>query len=92
MRFSLSPCASAVRALSPAAVLADNGRLSQLPKIASTYAEILMAHRGQVQATVTAALVRKLLGYVSFLLFALLGPLALDPLVVLDSAEPGGFP
>ncbi|CAI7795965.1 unnamed protein product [Closterium sp. NIES-53] len=38
------------------AVLAEAGRLSYLPKIAATYEDILMAHRGQVKATVTAAL------------------------------------
>ncbi|GJP29432.1 hypothetical protein CLOM_g16695 [Closterium sp. NIES-68] len=37
-------------------LLADSGRLSFLPKIAATYEDILMAHRGQVKATVTAAL------------------------------------
>lgn len=37
-------------------LLADSGRLSFLPKIARTYEDILMAHRGEVKATVTAAL------------------------------------
>lgn len=38
------------------AIMAENGRLSQLPKTVSAYEEILMAHRGEVKARVTAAL------------------------------------
>lgn len=38
------------------AVLADSGRLSYLPKATSAYKELLRAHRGEVLATVTAAL------------------------------------
>eukprot|EP00897_Mesotaenium_endlicherianum_P005349 jgi/Mesen1/4842/ME000244S04020 len=38
------------------AVLAENGRLSQLPKVAGAYEELLMAHRGEVKAKVTAAM------------------------------------
>jgi F-type H+-transporting ATPase subunit O len=38
------------------AVLAENGRLSQLQRITGCYSELLHAHRGEVQALVTAAL------------------------------------
>ena len=38
------------------AVLAENGRLNQLQRISSCYSELLLAHRGEVKATVTAAL------------------------------------
>ncbi|CAI7918175.1 unnamed protein product [Closterium sp. NIES-54] len=49
-----------------AAVLAEAGRLSYLPKIAATYEDILMAHRGQVKATVTAALVSRIASLAAF--------------------------
>lgn len=38
------------------AVLAENGRLAQLQRISGCYTELLHAHRGEVQALVTAAL------------------------------------
>ena len=38
------------------AVLAENGRLSQLQRIFGCYTDLLHAHRGEVQALVTAAL------------------------------------
>jgi F-type H+-transporting ATPase subunit O len=38
------------------AVLAENGRLAQLQRIYGCYSELLHAHRGEVQALVTAAL------------------------------------
>eukprot|EP00850_Spirogloea_muscicola_P012225 SM000078S22084 [mRNA] locus=s78:305941:307019:+ [translate_table: standard] len=37
-------------------ILAENGRLRYLEKIAEAYEELLTAHRGQVKAVVTAAL------------------------------------
>lgn len=37
-------------------VLAENGRLSQLQRITNSYTELLLAHRGEVKAVVTAAL------------------------------------
>ena len=37
-------------------VLAENGRLSQLQSITNSYTELLLAHRGEVKAVVTAAL------------------------------------
>lgn len=37
-------------------VLAENGRLNQVAKISAVYEDILMAHRGEVKATITAAL------------------------------------
>ncbi|KAL3680097.1 hypothetical protein R1sor_023053 [Riccia sorocarpa] len=38
------------------AVLAENGRLKEIQKISSAYSELVLAHRGEVKATVTAAL------------------------------------
>jgi F-type H+-transporting ATPase subunit O len=38
------------------AVLAENGRLKELPKIANAYSELVLAHKGEVKAIVTSAL------------------------------------
>ncbi|KAG6544347.1 hypothetical protein Mapa_014181 [Marchantia paleacea] len=38
------------------AVLAENGRLREIQKISTAYSELVLAHRGEVQATITAAL------------------------------------
>ena len=40
-----------------AGVMAEGNRLGALPKVISSYEELLRAHRGEVLATVTAALV-----------------------------------
>ncbi|BBN16927.1 F-type H+-transporting ATPase subunit delta [Marchantia polymorpha subsp. ruderalis] len=38
------------------AVLAENGRLREIQKISNAYSELVLAHRGEVKATITAAL------------------------------------